>query len=91
MSSSDSATLHVPSVPRALLLPGLDTHEVRDEELPDPTPPGSHVSRELRPRGILICLNGPHTVVVAVLLKIVHLTFCQLFLYMDCPEDCVTF
>eukprot|EP00903_Cladosiphon_okamuranus_P006717 g6555.t1 len=33
---------HVPSVPRGLLLPVLDTYEVREEELPDPTPPGSH-------------------------------------------------
>lgn len=37
------AAYHVPSLPRGLLLPRLDTYEVRDEE-PDPTPPGSHVS-----------------------------------------------
>jgi len=37
---------HVPSVPRGLLLPGLDTYEVAEEELPDPTPAGSHVSAD---------------------------------------------
>ena len=41
-----TASFHVPSVPRSLLLPGLDTHQVQEEDdLPtDPTPPGSHVS-----------------------------------------------
>ncbi|CAM9952253.1 unnamed protein product [Pylaiella littoralis] len=33
---------HIPSVPRGLLLPGLDTYEVQDEELHDPTPAGSN-------------------------------------------------
>lgn len=41
-----SGSFHVPSVPRGLLLPGLDTHEVRDEERPNAFPPGSDVSRE---------------------------------------------
>lgn len=38
------SAFHVPSVPRGLLLPGLDTHEARNEEQADPTPAGSHVS-----------------------------------------------
>ncbi|CAM9467935.1 unnamed protein product [Ectocarpus sp. 6 AP-2014] len=39
-----TAAFHVPSVPRSLLLPGLDTHQVQEEDdVPtDPTPPGSH-------------------------------------------------
>lgn len=37
-------SFHIPSVPRGLLLPGLDTHEVLDERPADPTPSGSHVS-----------------------------------------------
>lgn len=38
------SAVHVPSVPRGMLLPSLDTHRLLDEEEPaDPTPPGSHV------------------------------------------------
>lgn len=38
-----SETFYVPSVPRALLIPGLDTYEVPlTDEDEDPTPPGSH-------------------------------------------------
>lgn len=41
---SEGSSYHVPAVPRCLLLPGLDTYKVQEEELPDPTPTGSHVS-----------------------------------------------
>jgi len=44
MSTGSCPSYHVPAIPRWLLLPGLDTYKVQEEELPDPTPTGSHVS-----------------------------------------------
>lgn len=44
---SEGSSYHVPAVPRCLLLPGLDTYKVPEDELPDPTPTGSHVSSSL--------------------------------------------
>lgn len=49
----------MPSVPRGLLLPVLDTYKMRDEELPDPTPPGSHVSADhSTPRKMVVNTAG---------------------------------
>lgn len=40
-----SQAFYVPSVPRALLLPVLDTYKMpTEDDDADPTPPGSHVS-----------------------------------------------